>query len=88
MALERLQTRAPVVAESWPDTDCSWLFVLEQLFDQTTCWTEQECGCIGLKRITLDCPFVVHNESLCVLNKLSKSILVTHLLLALASKSD
>jgi hypothetical protein len=42
MALERLQTRAPPVAESWPNTDCSWLFVLEQLSDQTACRTKQE----------------------------------------------
>jgi hypothetical protein len=43
MALKRLQTRAPPVAHSWPNTDWFWLFVLEQLSDQTTCRTEQEC---------------------------------------------
>jgi hypothetical protein len=39
-ALERLQARAPPVAQSWPNTDCFWLFVLEQLSDQTTCRAE------------------------------------------------
>jgi hypothetical protein len=88
MALERLQARAPPVAYSWPNTNSFWLFVLKQLSDQTTCRTEQECGCIGLKRVAFDCPFVVHDESPCVLNKLSESVLVTHLLLALASRPN
>jgi hypothetical protein len=47
---------------------------------------KQECGCIGLKRVTFDCPFIVHDRSPCVLDKLSKSILVTHLLLSLAPR--
>jgi hypothetical protein len=43
MALERLQTRAPLLAYSWPNADYFWLFVLEQLSDETTCRAEQQC---------------------------------------------
>ena len=85
MALERLQARAPAIAQRCPNANFFWLFVLKQPSDQTTCRTEQERRCVCLKRVTLDCPFVVHNVSPCVLNKLSKYILVTQLLLVLAS---
>jgi hypothetical protein len=86
MAFERLQARAPVIAHCWPNANSFWLFVLKELSDQTTYRTEEERRCICLKRITLDCPFVVHDKSPCVLNKRSKSVLVTHLLLASASR--
>jgi hypothetical protein len=60
--------------------------MLKQLPNQTTYWTEHQRRCIGLKRVTLNSPFMIYNKSPCVLNKLSELILVLRLLLALVSR--
>jgi hypothetical protein len=48
MALERLQARVSVIAHRWHNANSFWLFVLKELSDETTCWTEQERRCICL----------------------------------------
>jgi hypothetical protein len=84
MALERLQARAPAITQCWPNTNPVWLFVPKQLSDYTTCWTEQERRCIGLKRVTLDRLFMIQNESPCIMDNLIKLIVARRLLLVLA----
>ena len=84
MALERLQARTPFVVHDRSNYDFFELFVMKQTSNDTTCWTENQCRCICLERVILNCPLMIHDESLCVLNKLNKFVLVLYFLCVLA----
>ena len=70
MALERLQAGAPFVRHSWHYREPGRYFPFENISYQTVLGTECECWHICLKRSVLYYPFIVHNKSARILNKI------------------